>query len=414
MRHLKWYPTREQYEKDGRQNPPFVGFIKDEGAVKYNGEVGLASLPLYIEALEDLMIQFTRNNIEYSIDREVWDVLSPNTLQSFSAGTRVFFRCTSPQEYTDGIGKFIVRTQNTSEFIEAKFNAGGNVASMAYGDDYLKYDAVPYSMKGMFSGSSIISAKYMYCPAGFYNQFFLGCESLIEPPNIPATTLVQSCYYAMFQDCTSLVNAPALPATTLADYCYGNMFQGCTSLVNAPELPATTLAGHCYESMFRDCTSLVNAPALPATTLAGHCYRSMFSRCTSLVNAPALPATTLVDYCYGFMFSRCTSLVNAPALPATTLARYCCYNMFQGCTSLVNAPELLAAILADDCYNSMFSGCTSLNYIKMTSIEVGGLSLYNWVEGVASSGTFVKAAGVYLPTGTSGIPSGWTIEEVAV
>ena len=363
MRHLKWYSTREQYEKDGRQNPPFVGFIKDEGAVKYNGEVGLASLPLYIEALEDLMIQFTRNNIEYSIDREVWDVLSPNTLKSFPAGTRVFFRCTAPQEFSDGIGRFNIRTQNTSEYIEAKFNVGGNVASMAYGDDYLKYDAIPYSMTGMFYGSSVISAKYMYCPAGFYNQFFSSCESLIEPPNLPATTLVQSCYYAMFQGCTSLVNAPALPATTLAD----------------------------------------------------QCYRSMFSDCTSLVNAPALPATTLADYCYGFMFSRCTNLVNAPELlPATTLARYCCYYMFQGCTSLVSAPELLAAILADECYGSMFSGCTSLNYIKMTSIEVGGLSLYNWVEGVASSGTFVKAAGVYLPTGTSGIPSGWTVEEVEV
>jgi hypothetical protein len=60
----------------------------------------------------------------------------------------------------------------------------------------------------------------------------------------------------MFEGCSSLVNAPELPATTLANYCYQNMFEGCTSLVNAPELPATTLANYCYSKMFKGCTNL--------------------------------------------------------------------------------------------------------------------------------------------------------------
>jgi hypothetical protein len=62
------------------------------------------------------------------------------------------------------------------------------------------------------------------------------------------------------------------------------MFKGCTSLINAPELPATTLAtkSNCYYSMFEGCTSLVAAPELPATTLATFCYRSMFSGCSNL------------------------------------------------------------------------------------------------------------------------------------
>ena len=34
------------------------------------------------------------------------------------------------------------------------------------------------------------------------------------------------------------------------------MFYGCTSLVEAPELPATTLAERCYSDMFYGCTSL--------------------------------------------------------------------------------------------------------------------------------------------------------------
>ena len=34
------------------------------------------------------------------------------------------------------------------------------------------------------------------------------------------------------------------------------MFSGCTSLTQAPELPATTLADSCYNVMFKGCSSL--------------------------------------------------------------------------------------------------------------------------------------------------------------
>ena len=110
----------------------------------------------------------------------------------------------------------------------------------------------------------------------------------------------------------------------------------CRTLTQAPELPATTLADSCYNSMFYNCASLVQAPALPVTTLANHCYSNMFSGCTSLVQAPALPATALANYCYFNMFYNCTSLVQAPALPATALAYGCYQNMFQGCTHLAS------------------------------------------------------------------------------
>ena len=38
----------------------------------------------------------------------------------------------------------------------------------------------------------------------------------------------------------------------------------------------------------------------------------------------------------------------------------------------------------------------------------------NWVSGVASAGTFVKNPNMTtLPTGTNGIPEGWTVEDAA-
>ena len=104
-----------------------------------------------------------------------------------------------------------------------------------------------------------------------------------------------------------MATAPELPATTLANSCYMSMFAG-TKITAAPELPATILTDSCYRNMFYGCSSLITAPELPATILQPRCYQHMFFGCTSLKTAPELPATTLVTYCYAYMFQNCTSL----------------------------------------------------------------------------------------------------------
>ena len=112
------------------------------------------------------------------------------------------------------------------------------------------------------------------------------------------------------------------------------------------------------------------------------------------------------------MFSGCTNLTTAPELPATALAISCYRQMFHGCTNLTAAPELPATTLVNYCYQEMFYGCTNLSSITMlaTNIPASGGCLSNWVSGVASTGTFTKAAAMTsLPTGTSGIPKGWTV-----
>ena len=198
--------------------------------------------------------------------------------------------------------------------------------------------------------------------------------------------MVSYACYNMFRNCTSLTNAPELPATTLTDSCYRCMFFGCTSLSIAPELPATTLKESCYKNMFYGCTSLSIAPELPATTLRYECYSGMFFGCTGLTNAPELPATTLANSCYAYMFQDCTSLTNAPVLPATKLVSYC--------------------------YNYMFYGCTSLNYIKAMFLTTPSSSYTeNWTNNVSPTGTFVKnASASWDVTGVNGIPENWTVE----
>ena len=200
------------------------------------------------------------------------------------------------------------------------------------------------------------------------------------------------CYFYAYGNIMSLINYNNFKTNKnlTRDSTFAWLFNN-TGIMSHPVkkllLPATTLANYCYEYMFADCTSLEKAPELPATTLANYCYRGMFQGCTSLVNAPELPATTLTNECYRFMFSGCTSLVNAPELPATTLVLFC--------------------------YGGMFGGCTSLNYIKCLATDIpDNRCTYEWVRGVASTGTFVKNASMASwTTGTSGIPTGWTVQD---
>ena len=85
--------------------------------------------------------------------------------------------------------------------------------------------------------------------------------------------------------------------------------------------------------------------------------------------------------------------------------------MFRGCTSLITAPALPATTLVDICYIAMFDGCTSLDNIKCLATDISANNCTgNWVDGVASTGTFVKNASMNeWTTGTSGIPEGWTV-----
>ena len=174
----------------------------------------------------------------------------------------------------------------------------------------------------------------------------------------------------------------------------------------------TTPQSYMFYKLFKSNNYIVDASnlRLPYTTIADFCYYGMFSSCTSLTTAPTeLPATTLASYCYSNMFSNCTSLTTAPTLPAITLASSCYAAMFYMCSKLTSAPTLPSTTLAVSCYDSMFNYCSKLNNITVYADDISAFNCtFNWVYGVASTGTFRNLGSATYPTGTSGIPSGWT------
>ena len=344
-------------------------------------------------------IDRNKADMYYSFDGSTWKRCGILTTVSMNKNTIVYLKSNNKILFSSGPQTF-------------KFNKnakiGGPLSSIV--DMYRSCCNYLFGQNQYLTDASDLILEWDSLSQRCYESMFGGCTSLTAAPALPATNLSEGCYSTMFSGCTSLTKAPELPATTLVLNCYNSMFQGCTSLTTAPELPVTTLVEGCYGSMFYNCTSLTTAPVLPATTLETRCYAAMFYGCTSLTKAPELPATTAVYLCYDSMFQGCTSLTKAPALPATILGRECYKDMFYGCTSLTKAPELPATTLAEECYSGMFYGCTSLNYIKMLATVWATRPLIKWVEGVSSTGTFIKHPDANIPTGANGIPSGWTVE----
>lgn len=264
----------------------------------------------------------------------------------------VFFRGSNPNGFNSSSSKYSKFAFSTG----TKVVLGGNIMSLIDKTNFNTLETLPasYCFYSLFSQQSAV-----------YSCKGLSFDGVLVNPDIESLYNLQ------------------LPATTLTSNCYHNMFWGSTSMIDAPVLPATTLTQSCYQGMFADCSSLINAPGLPAKTAAISCYQNMFTNCTFSI-APALPATTLAQYCYREMFSATHNITSQIELPATDLASGCYYQMF---------------------YYS------SVNNIKcLAETNINTTNLYSWLS--SSTGTFVKKTGVTFPSGKSGIPNGWTVEEI--
>ena len=364
----------------GTLNKPYVAYLQDEDRIDWNSVVPIEEMPLTFKMQSAGEIVWKRQKtivpartIEYSKNGGEWTSITSETGDtapsiSVESGDTVQFRGDN-----ESYGTYEYSTLYSSILsTNGSFSIEGNIMSMINSTDFASLTSLGVETFNSYS-----------LPLLFSN-----CTGLTDASKLllPATTLSTSCYAGMFSGCTSLTGAPELPATKVVNECYGSMFAGCTSLTTAPALPATTIDSFCYEYMFRGCTSLTQAPELPATTLAGNCYNRMFWGCTSLTGVP-------IDY--------------LPAISAVT-KDYCYAGMFKDCINLTQAPELPASVIRNHCYNNMFEGCRNLKYIKCLATEMNYNPTYDWLRGVASTGTFVTPASTNWSTGTSGIPSGWT------
>jgi hypothetical protein len=398
---------------------PTYDVTLDDGGVdtqnwtaKFGDATEFGALPLKgVKAGQKVALQYTGEREVKSITAVVHDPLTePLTMKALTAGTIVVSNPQSGMQYSLNGGAKKIMDENPMNFTLA---AGEKVAFYGNGKSITSY--------GNSSNPTTITGN----GSDFKVKMYGNIMSLVDEEGFATATELtgtEAFAYLFYQN-TALTDVSELvmPATTLTERCYYNMFSDCTGLTEIPAdlLPATTLTVRCYADMFSLCTGLTEIPAdlLPATTLTENCYKNMFTGCTGLTEVPAdlLPATTLANFCYYGMFSDCTGLNTVPTdlLPATTLAEYCYLGMFANCSALTTAPELYAPTLTEACYIEMFKGCSSLSSITCTASNLDPAdSTIDWIEGVASTGTFTKAWDTDWSsrTGFDGIPSGWTVE----
>ena len=189
----KFYPINVTMEAFSPTGNPFTIEAKTAGTIKIaNPKSGM---------------KYTKNGDDKTaVTSDAISVAAGDILQFYGNGTNI-----------TGYGASM---DNNSTKIE-----GGTADFYAYGNIMSLLDETGFATNTDFTTST---DTYTFA------FFFYGNAHLYSHPakalELPATTLLEGCYYYMFYGCTHLTKAPVLPAATLVKYCYANMFRGCSSL----------------------------------------------------------------------------------------------------------------------------------------------------------------------------------------
>ena len=262
---------------------------------------------------------------------------------------------------------------------------------------------------------------------------------------LPTNCLPQGVFQGLFKENTYLTKAPDLHAAYLPPSACREMFYSCTSLVNMPNIYATSIGQRkTFMSMFQNCTSLANVTPLHIDTVytptndgGEGTFQNMFTGCTALTVAPS----------WNINWTWKVNKKTGDSNPYNW-----CKECFQGCTSLVSCDWNMRPAFDIDPnniipvnYESMFDQCSSLTtpcslsigetygpnrdpinlngFIGNTNVTELILSKVaspiNYSEGLPLSGSgtiYVADNSVYLDPnseyyGQSPI-SGWTVESI--
>lgn len=119
------------------------------------------------------------------------------------------------------------------------------------------------------------------------------------------------------------------------------------------------------------------------------------------------------DSAFTSLFSRNTGItdVSEIIIPGK-VGKYSLQGLFKDTPNITKAPALPAAVIPNYAYWELFRNSANVNYIKClaTSISSTSSSLNQWVNGVASEGTFVQnIKATFWKIGVGGIPTNWVI-----
>lgn len=328
-----------------------------------------------------------KSKLQFSWSKNHWKTIE-NGVDEIKIHHKIYLRAHRDNQASSlGIssGSFVVLNETVNVRI------GGNLSTLG-GDNCTDFQKLFLGHETLTEASDL-TVDYETAPS--CSQMFKNCTSLVNPPNLPSTTLTQYCYENMFEKCKALTKTPALISTNLAMFCYSNMFSGCESLTECmEELPAEDVPDYAYLFMFGECSSLVTAPNILGKTFGESSCDTMFSCCTNLLEPPQeLNIETCSSNSFAYMFVNCSSLLKSPYIR-------------------ISANKITKKTQFESC----FMNCSALGEITCTGRPINVMqSPTNWVLGVTrTDGTFHTTEGTGWSTGNNGIPKGWTRVNDAV
>lgn len=156
--------------------------------------------------------------------------------------------------------------------------------------------------------------------------------------------------------------------------------------------------------------SVENASSPWNNRFTGTAYVKLSGNLASLIGfSETLPPGAFRYFLYNY---RCKDASELEFPWENVSSSYCFCRMFQNNISLTKAPKLKADNISSNCYQWMFLNCRSLVEVTCLCKTKNSNSTSSWLDGVASTGTFIKHPDATWSEGKSGIPSGWTVKNM--
>ena len=252
-------------------------------------------------------------------------------------------------------------------------------------------------------------------------QSFLSCSSMTDASQVSITvaSVPRNGMYRMFESCSALLAAPAVTVRGMSGSdALTSVFYGCDSMTDASnvDIEVANVTQNGLSSSFQNCSALLAAPRLVVGDITGtYGLNRSFMNCSSMTDASQVNITVASVPQNGlyYTFLGCSSLLDAPSVLIRGVSGSDALNaMFWNCSSMVNASQvrLEATKLGVNSYRSLYSGCSALQSATMLATDFSAAGcMFEWMKGAPAGGTLTIKSGVTLPSGVSGVPTGWTV-----
>lgn len=256
-----------------------------------------------------------------------------------------------------------------------------------------------YACSFLFEGLTITTLRKIRLPLSLTtSDLNTGTTSQTRQPGL-------GMYKGLFANCTftypNSIPNNFLPSAAVPYGAYAFMFFGS----NITSVPKKIFRNGRYVSGYH------YGPGAPKGR-----FGYMFANCEDLEEVGDIFGNVGLNYAYydfAYTFANCTSLSDMSGLSLKRIYTQngAFYGMFAG-SSITKSPLLYDSAIYSS-YAYMFKGCSSLSeiwaYFDPTQGWNGGpVSLTDWVNGVAASGTFHYKTSMTWTTGNDGIPTGWS------